>query len=243
MTAHLELQAQARTVNSPPGARILVVDEDHAIRRLLRSTLSREGYRVYDLQRVNEIFRVLQQHKPDILIIDPPVGERDSIALISKIRTKWSLLPILVLSEDRTEAFTVRILDAGADDYLAKPFGTGEFSARIRAALRHIVPPASIFRAGDLSVDLMRRVVRRNHQTIQLTPVEYDLLKMLIAHAGAIVTPNQFTLQLWGGNSPDLLHRLRTHMSNLRSKLEVDPSHPAYILTEPGTGYRLRLPD
>jgi two-component system, OmpR family, KDP operon response regulator KdpE len=220
-------------------SRILIVDEDPGIRHLLHISLGKQDYRVYDIQSVNAVFKALHQYRPDVLIMDPGRADSAGITVIAAIRAKWHLLPIVVLSEQANGSSTVRMLDAGADDYLTKPFGLEEMSARIRAAMRRSVASNAALIVGDLAVDLTRRSVIRNQQTVHLTPVEYELLKALMARIDEVLTPAQLAAELWEDQPPDKVRRLRVHMSNLRAKLEADPEHPRLILTEPGVGYRL----
>jgi two-component system, OmpR family, KDP operon response regulator KdpE len=220
-------------------SRILIADEDPGIRYLLQTALRKQGYRVYDIHSVNEVFKALHQRRPDVLIIDPGRADSTGIAEIAAIRARWHQLPIIVLSEQENGPSSVRLLDAGADDYLTKPFGLDELTARIRVAMRRIARSNSTLALGDLAIDLTRRSVVRNEHPINLTPVEYEILKVLMAHLNDVLTPAQLAVELWEESAPDKVRRLRVHLSNLRAKLEADPENPRLILTEPGIGYRL----
>ena len=167
----------------------------------------------------------------------------DGIILIADIRRIWRLMPILVVSEQKDTEFMVSALDVGADDYVLKPFGIEELTARIRVALRHVEPPNIVWSMGDLLVDMSRQVVRKNGQFVRLTPIEYELLKKLIASAGKSMSSRELSNLVWGNDTPEHIRRLRVHMSNLRTKLEMDPAHPELIQTAPGFGYQLFTPE
>lgn len=222
---------------------ILVADEDRAIRRYLRSALVPHGYQVYDLDTPKLVLTALHDYRPNVLILDPQSNDDDDISIITEIRNVWRVMPILVISEQKDISFMVRALDAGADDFMTKPFGIEELSARIRAAIRHAGPPLTLFTSGDLSVDFTRQIVRKKGQFVRLTPIEYELLKRLIHNAGIVMSSAQLSKSLWGDEAHRHVHRLRVHMSNLRSKLETDPAHPELIRTDPGYGYRLLVPE
>jgi two-component system KDP operon response regulator KdpE len=243
MVNDTSLQVQAEIKSGLDHTQVLVADEDRAIRRYLRSALAPRGYQVYDLDTPKSVLAALHDYRPNVLILDPRSSDSDGIRIIAEVRKSWSLMPILVVSDQKDISFMVRALDAGADDYVAKPFGIEELSARIRAALRHAAPPNTQFSTGDLSVDLTRQIVRKKGQFVRLTPIEYELLKKLIHNAGIAMSSGQLSKLLWGEEGRKHVRRLRVHMSHLRTKLETDPAHPEFILTEPGFGYRLGHPE
>ena len=221
--------------------RVLVVDDEAPIRRYLRAALGAQGLTVYESATGLEAIQAVLSHRPDIIILDLGLPDIDGIEVTRRLR-EWSQTPIIVLSVREAEQDKIAALDAGADDYLTKPFGTGELLARMRVALRKQIsnPSEPIFKSGDLSVDFSRRLVTMNEKEIQLTPTEYDLLKVLVTHAGKVITHHQLLRQVWGEGYDDM-HILRVNISNLRGKLEPDPSRPTYIHTEPGVGYRLKI--
>lgn len=221
--------------------RVLVVDDEAPIRRYLRAALGAQGLTVYESASGLEAINAVLSHRPDIIILDLGLPDIDGIEVTRRLR-EWSQTPIIVLSVREAEQDKIAALDAGADDYLTKPFGTGELLARMRVALRKQAssPNEPVFQTGGLSVDFSRRVVTVNDQEVQLTPTEYDLLKILATHAGKVITHRQLLRQVWGEGYEDM-HILRVNISNLRGKLEPDPSRPTYIHTEPGVGYRLKV--
>jgi len=223
-------------------ARVLVVDDEQAIRRYLRASLSAHGYELYEAATGQEALELAPIARPDLMILDLGLPDLDGVDVTRSLR-EWTRIPIVILSVRSQESDKVAALDAGADDYITKPFGAGELLARIRVALRHTNPAeaASAFTVGDLRVDLSRRSVRVRDQGVQLTPTEYDLLKLLIRNADRVLTHRQIIREVWGGLSyDDELHLLRVNISNLRRKLEADPTRPRFIVTEPGVGYRMR---
>jgi len=223
------------------GARVLVVDDEQAIRRYLRASLGAHGYEFYEAATGHEAIRAVPINRPDVIILDLGLPDLDGINVTRSLR-EWTDIPILVLSVRDQENDKIAALDAGADDYLTKPFGAGELRARIRVALRRANKPegASTFIAGDLTVDLVKRAVHVHQHAIQLTPTEYDLLKLLMRHPDRVLTHRQIIREVWGGGCyEDEMHLLRVNISNLRRKLEIDPTRPCYIRTEPGVGYRL----
>ncbi len=221
--------------------RILVVDDEAPIRRYLRAALGAQGLTVYETATGLDAIQAVLSHRPDIIILDLGLPDIDGIEVTRRLR-EWSQTPIIILSVREAEQDKIAALDAGADDYLTKPFGTGELLARMRVALRkqasNIAEP--VFQSGGLTVDFSRRLVTVNNEEVQLTPTEYDLLKTLVAHAGKVITHHQLLRQVWGEGYSDM-HILRVNISNLRGKLEPDPSRPTYIHTEPGVGYRLKI--
>ena len=222
--------------------RILVVDDDRAIRRFLRASLTAHGYAVFEAETGEQALQNVITHRPEAIILDLGLPDLDGVEVTRQLR-EWSQIPILILSVREQEEDKIAALDAGADDYLTKPFGVGELMARLRVALRHAVAQVddtAEFELGDLKVDLARRVVTVNGEEVQLTPTEYALLRALIKYAGKVLTHHQLLREVWGPGYEQEKHLLRVNISNLRSKLEAEPARPQYILTEPGVGYRLR---
>jgi len=221
--------------------RVLVVDDEAPIRRYLRAALGAQGFTVYESANGLEAVNAVLSHRPDIIILDLGLPDIDGIEVTRRLR-EWSQTPIIILSVREAEQDKIAALDAGADDYLTKPFGTGELLARMRVALRKQSSAANepVFQSGGLSVDFSRRLVTMNEKEIQLTPTEYDLLKILVTHAGKVITHRHPLRQVWGEGYDDM-HILRVNISNLRGKIEPDPSRPTYIHTEPGVGYRLKV--
>jgi two-component system KDP operon response regulator KdpE len=220
--------------------RVLVVDDEPAIRRFLRVSLGAHGYTVFEATNGQEALAGVAAHRPDLVILDLGLPDIDGLEVTRQLR-EWTRLPIIILSVRGEEAEKIAALDAGADDYLTKPFGTGELLARMRAAVRRTSGPAAepLFSTGSLAVDLGRRLVSVDGATVQLTPTEYDLLRVLVTHAGKVLTHHQLLREVWGAGYEAEAHMLRVNISNLRRKLEPDPARPRYILTEPGVGYRL----
>ncbi len=221
--------------------RVLVVDDEAPIRRYLRAALGAQGLIVYEAASGEEALQAVLSHRPDIIILDLGLPDLDGIEVTRRLR-EWSQTPIIILSVREAEQDKISALDAGADDYLTKPFGTGELLARMRVALRKqpsaVTEP--IFQSSGLTVDFARRLVLVNEKEIQLTPTEYDLLKVLVTHAGKVITHRQLLKQVWGEGYDDM-HILRVNISNLRGKIEPDPARPTLIHTEPGVGYRLKI--
>lgn len=224
------------------GTRVLVVDDELAIRRFLRTSLTANGYTVFEASNAEEALRGVAIHRPDLLILDLGLPDFNGLEVVKQLR-EWTQLPIIILSVHDQESEKISALDAGADDYLTKPFSIGELMARIRAAMRHVVEPSeeSVFMTGGLTVDRPRRIVKVDGQEIQLTPIEYDLLRVLVAHAGKVLTHHHLLREVWGRGYEEEAHLLRVHISNLRGKIEAEPARPHYILTEPGVGYRLQV--
>jgi len=221
--------------------RVLVVDDEAPIRRYLRTALGAQGFTVYESASGLDAINAVLSCRPDIIILDMGLPDIDGTEVTRRLR-EWSQTPIIVLSVREAEQDKIAALDAGADDYLTKPFGTGELLARMRVALRKQISTTSepVFQVGGLMVDFSRRLVSVDGTEIQLTPTEYDLLKILVTHAGKVITHHQLLRQVWGEGYDDM-HILRVNISNLRGKLEPDPSRPTYIHTEPGVGYRLKI--
>lgn len=221
--------------------RVLVIDDERAIRRFLKTSLSAHGYTVFEAASAQDGLDNVAVNRPDLIILDLGLPDIDGLEVTRRLR-EWTQTPIIILSVQEQEADKVAALDAGADDYLTKPFGVSELMARLRVALRHANQTSAdepVFIAGRLIVDLTRRLVKVNNEEVQLTPTEYDLLKLMVVHAGKVLTHQQILRQVWGVGYANELHLLRVNISNLRRKIESDPARPSYILTEPGVGYRL----
>jgi two-component system KDP operon response regulator KdpE len=217
------------------------VDDEPAIRRFLRVSLSAHGYTIFEADDGQSALAAVSANRPDLVILDLGLPDLDGIQ-VTRLLREWTRIPILILSVRGQEADKIAALDAGADDYVTKPFGAGELLARMRVALRHAGQSGTepIFTSGDLSVDLTRRLVTMAGREVQLTPTEYDLLRVLVTNAGKVLTHRQLLHELWGPGYDQETHMLRVNISNLRRKLEPDPTRPHYIRTEPGVGYRLR---
>ncbi len=227
------------------GGLILVIEDDTQIRRFLRATLNSHGYQVMEVAEGKAGIRELGTHHPDLIILDLGLPDVDGVDLTRQIR-EWSSTPIVVVSAREHEHDKVMALDAGADDYLTKPFGTEELLARIRVALRHAIRAIQgednpIFSVGGLQVDLARRQVTIDGESVHLTPIEYKLLTTLVRYAGKVVTGRQLLKEVWGPSYTNEGQYLRLYMAKLRHKLEKDPTEPRYLLTEPGVGYRLNV--
>jgi two-component system, OmpR family, KDP operon response regulator KdpE len=225
---------------TPNGVRVLIVDDEPAIRRFLRASLAAHGYDVFEAVDGQSALTAVAAARPDLVVLDLGLPDMDGVEVTRQLR-EWTQIPILIISVRGQENDKIAALDAGADDYVTKPFGVGELLARMRAALRHTTPDAEepVFVADDLAVDLSRREVRLGGREVQLTPTEYDLLRVLVTHAGKVLTHRQLLREVWGTGYEQETHMLRVNISNLRRKLEPDPTRPRYIRTEPGVGYRL----
>jgi two-component system KDP operon response regulator KdpE len=222
---------------------ILVVDDEPPIRKLLRMGLTSQGYDVLDAPNGRIALELLAK-KPDLVILDLGLPDVDGLDLLRTMRHKQENLPIVVLSSRGDEAGKVAALDLGADDYVTKPFGMDELFARMRAALRHQLQEQGerpVFQVGDLSVDLVRRIVKLGDNEVKLSPKEYELLRLLVQHAGKVLTHRFLLQQLW--DEPTDTQYLRVYVRQLRRKIEKDPERPQYLLTETGIGYRLRAPE
>ena len=222
------------------GVRVLVVDDEPAIQRFLRTALSAEGYSVFAASNGADALTQAIAHRPDLIILDLGLPDMDGSQVTRRVR-EWSSVPIIILSVRGQEADKIESLDAGADDYLTKPFGVGELLARMRVGLRRATPSSTgqPFVSGELSVDLTRRTVTVAGREVRLTPTEYDILRVLVSHAGRVLTHHQILREVWGAGYEQEAHMLRVNISNLRRKIEVDPSRPRYVVSEPGVGYRL----
>jgi two-component system KDP operon response regulator KdpE len=230
---------------SDVGPLILVIEDETQMRRFLRASLTSNGYRLVETENAQEGLTEAASRNPDLILLDLGLPDQDGLTVTQRLR-EWTTTPIIVISARGREEDKIKALDAGADDYVTKPFGVGELLARMRVALRRKAAAGageSQFTAGDLKVDLVRRLVMVRGQEVHLTPIEYKLLTTLIQHAGRVVTHRQLLREVWGPNSSDQTQYLRVYMGQLRHKLEAKPSHPVHLLTEPGVGYRLRSDD
>jgi two-component system, OmpR family, KDP operon response regulator KdpE len=224
--------------------RVLVIDDEPPIRKLLRMGLGTQGYDIIEATNGRTALEALVREKPDLIILDLGLPDIAGHELLRLIREKHDDVPVVVLSSREDEKGKVEALDLGADDYVTKPFGMNELLARMRAAMRHRVQAQGerpVFRVGDLSVDLIRRVVKLHDVEVKLTPKEYDMLHVMVHHAGKVVTHAHLLREVWGSGTDT--QYLRVYVRQLRSKLEPDPDRPQYILTETGIGYRLRAPE
>ena len=222
---------------------ILVVDDEPPIRRLLRMGLTTQGYEVLEAPNGKTALELMQE-KPDLIILDLGLPDIAGLDLLRQMRAANDAVPIVVLSSRADEAGKVEALDSGADDFVTKPFGIEELLARLRAALRHqlqVHGERPVFRAGDLSFDLVRRIVKVGDKEIKLSPKEFDLLRILVQHAGKVLTHKFLLGELWDELTD--AQYLRVYVRQLRQKIEADPERPHYVLTETGVGYRLRAPD
>jgi two-component system KDP operon response regulator KdpE len=225
--------------------RILVVDDEAAIRRFLRTGLGAHGYEVVEAETAQGGIESVAREKPDLLILDLGLPDLDGLEVLQQVR-RTSLVPVIVLSVRGDEKGKVAALDLGADDYVTKPFGMEELVARVRTALRHRLQEqgeAPIFRCGDLAVDLVRRVVTLKGKDVKLSAREYDLLRILVMHAGKVLTHQFILREVWGPAHTEDVQYLRVYVRTLREKLEEEPTRPRYILTETGVGYRLKEGD
>ncbi len=226
------------------GALILLIEDDPQIRRFLRATLPGSNYRLIEATTGQDGLRIVGMQHPDLIILDLGLPDLDGVEVARQLR-EWTLTPILVLSARDQEHDKIAALDAGADDYLTKPFGTGELLARMRVALRHAVQALqtdeeSVYTLRGLRVDFAHRQVFVDEREIHLTPIEYKLLTVLIKYAGKVVTRDRLLKEVWGPSYTNEIQYLRVYMGHLRQKLEVDPTRPQYLLTEAGVGYRLK---
>ena len=220
---------------------ILLIEDEVQMRRFLKVSLTSNGYDLIEAETAKDGLSQAAARNPDLILLDLGLPDLDGLAVTERLR-EWTKTPVIVISARGQEEDKIRALDAGADDYLTKPFGVGELLARIRVALRHASTTDggdSRFTVGDLTVDLGRRQVLVGEREVHLTPFEYKLLATLVRHAGRVVTHRQLLREVWGPNSSDQTQYLRVYMGQLRHKLERDPSRPRHLLTEPGVGYRL----
>jgi two-component system, OmpR family, KDP operon response regulator KdpE len=220
---------------------VLVVDDEVSIRRFLKVTLTAQGYRVTEAATGQAALSLAATQKPDIIILDLGLPDIDGVKVTRSLR-EWAATPIIILSVRSSEADKIAALDAGADDYLTKPFSVGELMARIRASLRRAAGPPSepIFAVGDLRIDLGLRTITLSGKDIQLTPTEYELLRVLVSNAGKVLTHHFLLREVWGSGYEEEFHMLHVNVSNLRHKIEPEPARPRFIITEPGVGYRFK---
>lgn len=222
--------------------RVLVVEDDREIRAMMQSSLSVEGFEVQTAVSVSEASALLRHSLPDVIVLDLGLPDGDGIELVHEVRKHHSM-PILVVSARHQEVQKIQLLDAGADDYLTKPFSVSELLARIRVALRHrgtaLAAAITVHELEDLRVDLTLRVVQSRGETLHLTPTEFKLLARLVRSAGRVVTHRQLLTDVWGPEFTEHTHYLRLYMGQLRAKIERDPAEPRHLLTETGVGYRL----
>ncbi|HSJ52593.1 MAG TPA: response regulator [Anaerolineae bacterium] len=225
---------------SSNGTRALVIDQETAMRRYLRLSLAAQGYTVFEASSGQEALSTANARRPEVIILDMDLPDLSGVE-ITRLLRQWTQVPILVVSTRDVETLKIAALDAGADDYVTKPFAMGEFLARMRVALRRAsgFTTAPVFSVDELTVDLERRVVRVSDREAHLTPIEYDLLRVLVSHAGKVLTHGQLLRTVWGAEHEQKTHLLRVNVSNLRKKIELDPALPRHVLTVPGVGYRL----
>jgi two-component system KDP operon response regulator KdpE len=224
--------------------RILVVDDEPAILRFLRASLESQGYIVTTAANARTALDMVKRHTADLVVLDLGLPDVDGLDVVGQIRDGGETLPIIILSSRENESAKVKALDLGADDYVTKPFGIDELLARIRAAQRHRLQQEGerpLFHAGDLSVDLVRRVVTVRNEEVKLSPREYEVLRLLVAHAGKVLTHDFILREIWGSDAD--VQYLRIYIRALRQKIEADPARPSHILTVTGVGYRLRESD
>ncbi|HMF44575.1 MAG TPA: response regulator [Polyangia bacterium] len=228
---------------SAPGPLVMVVEDEPQMRRFLRASLVSHGYDLCEATSAAEAVALATSRGPELILLDLGLPDEDGIAVTRRLR-EWSRVPIIIISARGREADKVGVLDAGADDYLTKPFGVGELLARMRVALRHAQQtggaPEPIIQIGPLRIDLARREVKLNDAEVHLTPIEYRLLTLLAQNAGRVLTHGQILKEVWGPGHAGETHYLRVYMAQLRRKIEVEPARPRLLQTEPGVGYRLR---
>jgi two-component system KDP operon response regulator KdpE len=226
-----------------PDPVVVLIEDEPQIRRFLRATLTGQGYRLFEATTGADGLVEVGSRQPDVVIVDLGLPDIDGVEVIRRLR-EWTAVPIIVLSARGQERDKVTALDAGADDYVGKPFGASELLARIRVALRHTAGASheadeATFTLGRLRVDLLHRRVSMGDNEVHLTPIEYKLLTTLVRYAGKVVTHQQLLREVWGPTHTEQAHYVRVYMAHLRHKLETEPARPRYLLTEPGVGYRL----
>ena len=224
---------------------IIIIEDEAQIRRFLRTTLTSDNYQIFEAETGKQGLIEAGTRKPDLIILDLGLPDMDGVEVVKELRT-WSSVPIIILSARSQESDKVSALDAGADDYLVKPFGVGELLARIRVALRHVSSASNgeeegTFSVDELKVDMVHRKVTVSGTEVHLTPIEYRLLTVLVKHAGKVLTHRLLLKEVWGPNYVERAHYLRIYMGILRHKLEKDPARPRFLLTEVGVGYRLAV--
>jgi two-component system KDP operon response regulator KdpE len=227
----------------PPIA-ALVIDDEPQMRRLLRVTLEANGYAVSDAATGQEGIVQAAQSRPGIILLDLGLPDLDGVEVLKRIR-EWSRVPVIILSVRDREHDKIAALDAGADDFVTKPFSSGELLARLRTTLRRSQPASAdaVIRIANLELDLSARIVRKNRAEVKLTPTEYALLRLLVVHAGKVLTHRQLLTEVWGPQAAEQTHYLRVHIAHLREKLEAEAARPRIILTEPAVGYRAAEPE
>jgi two-component system, OmpR family, KDP operon response regulator KdpE len=230
---------------SEPSSTILIIEDEAQMQRFLRASLVGNGYQVLQAETARDGLAQAGARTPDLVLLDLGLPDLDGLEVTQHLRS-WAKMPIIVISARGKEEDKIKALDAGADDYLTKPFGVGELLARIRAALRrsaHSEGGASEFVMGDVKVDLVKRRVTKSEVEVHLTPLQFKLLATLVKNEGRVITHRQLLSEVWGRGSAEHTQYLRVYMGQLRHKLEDDPSRPRFFTTEPGIGYRLRVPD
>ena len=228
------------SIDAAKKTTVLVIDDEVQIRRLLRVSLEAHGYRVFEASTGKDGITEAAQRHPDVVLLDLGLPDMDGVAVLKRLR-EWSSVPVVVLSVRDGEEDKIAALDNGGDDYITKPFSTGELLARLRVVQRHARPTSemAIFRSGDLEMDLTARVVQVKGKEVKLTATEYSLLRLFVQHAGKVLTHRQLLREVWGPNYVEQTHYLRVYIAHLRDKLESEPAKPRLIVTEPGVGYRL----
>jgi two-component system, OmpR family, KDP operon response regulator KdpE len=223
------------------GIKLLVIDDELAIRRFLQISLREQGYKVHEATTGVEGLQMVTTIHPDLVILDLGLGDLDGLTVLKRLR-EWSEVPVIILTVRAADSDKVALLDAGANDYLTKPFSAAELQARIRAALRHTKSAVEepIFRCDQMEIDFTSHIVKKSGREIKLTVTEYEMLKLLVRNADRLITQRQLLKEIWGINAIEHTHYLRVYIGQLRKKLEDDPSRPQHIITEPGMGYRFR---
>lgn len=232
------LEQETQDTHTPT---VLIIDDEKPVRRFLYTALSAHGYRVFEAPNGRSGLTQIVDLQPDLILLDIDLPDIRGVDITKAVR-EWSQIPILILSGENQDAIKVEVLDAGADDYIVKPFNLGELMARMRVAMRHTQPLShtSIFSNGDLYIDAVARIVKIRDHIVALTPTEYNILLYLARHNGKVVTHKQLWRRLHGEEHNSDSHLIQVHVSNLRRKLELGSNTPHYIVTEPGIGYRLR---
>ncbi|MBF0117928.1 MAG: response regulator [Desulfobacterales bacterium] len=224
---------------------IILIEDEYQMRRFLRITLQGHGYKVFEATTGQNGLTEVATRNPDVVLLDLGLPDIDGLEVTKRLR-EWTQLPIIIISARDQEDDKIKTLDAGADDYLTKPFGAGELMARIRVAMRHSskqnsMIEESVFSISNLKVDLAKRQVFLNNKEVHLTPIEYKLFTVLIKHAGKVITHNMLMKEVWGASYVNQTHYLRIYMAQLRHKLEADPARPCFFINEPGIGYRFKI--
>ena len=223
---------------------IVIIEDEPHMRRLLRTSLSQQGYSIVEVKCADDALAGIAQHDPQLVLLDLGLPDGDGLDVLARLR-EWSRVPVIVISARGRETDMITALDGGADDYVTKPFATGELAARIRVALRHAresrdPAPSSLLEVGPLRIDLAARVITRDGAEIHLTPIEYRLLVVFAKNAGKVITHRHLLLEVWGPPHAAETHYVRVYVGELRKKIEDDPTRPKLLVTEPGVGYRLR---